>query len=194
MNPNNPEMPGLRQCTPRSCAPCVKPLLGCFTSVGHTNGWAGPLSATNRNSFAKLCAVWLVGKREGGRLWQWRRLRGKLSRMYTLITLPMIISGLSYARLVGLTAPRAITHLVSLAPALSPRHPAESRWSRDVACAAESSSAPAEQEAAPAQQAPRRRKRRLDEVCLERHPEYSRNVIQSWIAQGTLKRHRRHQV
>lgn len=32
----------------------------------------------------------------------------------------------------------------------------------------------------------RKKKRRLDEVCLERHPEYSRNVIQSWIAQGSL--------
>ncbi|KAI7843482.1 hypothetical protein COHA_002958 [Chlorella ohadii] len=32
----------------------------------------------------------------------------------------------------------------------------------------------------------RKRKRRLDEVCLERHPEYSRNVIQSWIAQGKV--------
>lgn len=30
----------------------------------------------------------------------------------------------------------------------------------------------------------RRRRCRLDEVCLERYPEYSRNVIQSWIAQG----------
>lgn len=30
----------------------------------------------------------------------------------------------------------------------------------------------------------RKRKRRLDEICLERHPEHSRNVIQSWIAQG----------
>jgi hypothetical protein len=30
----------------------------------------------------------------------------------------------------------------------------------------------------------RKKKRRLDEVCLERHPEHSRNVIQSWIAQG----------
>eukprot|EP00887_Chlorella_sp_A99_P003384 scaffold7.g3384.t1 len=33
---------------------------------------------------------------------------------------------------------------------------------------------------------PRRKKRRLDEVCLERHPEHSRNVIQSWIAQGKV--------
>ncbi|EFN57130.1 hypothetical protein CHLNCDRAFT_21492 [Chlorella variabilis] len=32
----------------------------------------------------------------------------------------------------------------------------------------------------------RKRKRRLDEVCLERHPEHSRNVIQSWIAQGKV--------
>lgn len=30
----------------------------------------------------------------------------------------------------------------------------------------------------------RKRKRRLDEVCLELHPEHSRNVIQSWIVQG----------
>jgi hypothetical protein len=30
----------------------------------------------------------------------------------------------------------------------------------------------------------KRRRRRLDEVCLEQYPEYSRNVIQSWIAQG----------
>ena len=30
------------------------------------------------------------------------------------------------------------------------------------------------------------RRRRLDEVCLERHPEHSRNVIQSWIAQGKV--------
>lgn len=32
----------------------------------------------------------------------------------------------------------------------------------------------------------RKRKRRLDEICLEQHPEYSRNVIQSWIVQGGL--------
>lgn len=31
---------------------------------------------------------------------------------------------------------------------------------------------------------PKKRRRRLDEVCLEQYPEYSRNVIQSWIAQG----------
>ena len=30
----------------------------------------------------------------------------------------------------------------------------------------------------------RRKKRRLDEVCLELRPEHSRNVIQSWIVQG----------
>ena len=30
----------------------------------------------------------------------------------------------------------------------------------------------------------RKKKRRLDEICLERHPEHSRNVIQSWIVQG----------
>jgi hypothetical protein len=29
-----------------------------------------------------------------------------------------------------------------------------------------------------------KKKRRLDEICSEQHPEYSRNVIQSWIAQG----------
>ena len=34
----------------------------------------------------------------------------------------------------------------------------------------------------------RKRKRRLDEICLERHPEHSRNVIQSWIAQGAGRR------
>lgn len=28
------------------------------------------------------------------------------------------------------------------------------------------------------------RKRRLDDICCEQHPEYSRNVIQSFIAQG----------
>ncbi|KAL4435580.1 hypothetical protein ABPG77_002543 [Micractinium sp. CCAP 211/92] len=32
----------------------------------------------------------------------------------------------------------------------------------------------------------RKRKRRLDEVCLELHPEHSRNVIQSWIVQGKV--------
>ncbi|GAQ83745.1 hypothetical protein KFL_001600150 [Klebsormidium nitens] len=30
------------------------------------------------------------------------------------------------------------------------------------------------------------RKRRLDEVCCERFPQYSRNVIQSWILQGKV--------
>eukprot|EP00242_Pyramimonas_sp_CCMP2087_P010267 CAMPEP_0198213432 /NCGR_PEP_ID=MMETSP1445-20131203/28863_1 /TAXON_ID=36898 /ORGANISM="Pyramimonas sp., Strain CCMP2087" /LENGTH=321 /DNA_ID=CAMNT_0043888075 /DNA_START=392 /DNA_END=1357 /DNA_ORIENTATION=+ len=31
-----------------------------------------------------------------------------------------------------------------------------------------------------------KKKRRLDEICSEQHPEYSRNVIQSWIAQGKV--------
>ena len=31
------------------------------------------------------------------------------------------------------------------------------------------------------------KRRRLDEVCLEQHPEHSRNVIQSWIAQGKVQ-------
>ncbi|KAK9824504.1 hypothetical protein WJX72_010925 [[Myrmecia] bisecta] len=31
-----------------------------------------------------------------------------------------------------------------------------------------------------------RKKQRLDEVCLEQYPEHSRNVIQSWIAQGKV--------
>jgi len=30
------------------------------------------------------------------------------------------------------------------------------------------------------------KKRRLDEVCAERYPEHSRNVVQSWIAQGKV--------
>lgn len=30
------------------------------------------------------------------------------------------------------------------------------------------------------------KKRRLDEVCAERFPQYSRNVVQSWIAQGKV--------
>lgn len=30
------------------------------------------------------------------------------------------------------------------------------------------------------------KKRRLDEVCLERYPEHSRSVIQSWIVQGKV--------
>ena len=30
------------------------------------------------------------------------------------------------------------------------------------------------------------KKRRLDEACLEQHPEHSRNVIQSWISQGKV--------
>jgi hypothetical protein len=34
---------------------------------------------------------------------------------------------------------------------------------------------------------PKKRRRRLDEVCLEQYPEYSRNVIQSWIAQGIMR-------
>ena len=31
-----------------------------------------------------------------------------------------------------------------------------------------------------------RSKRRLDEVCLDQYPEFSRNVVQSWIAQGKV--------
>ena len=30
------------------------------------------------------------------------------------------------------------------------------------------------------------RKGRLDEICKEQYPEYSKNVIQSWIAQGKV--------
>ena len=30
------------------------------------------------------------------------------------------------------------------------------------------------------------KKRRLDEACLEQHPQHSRNVIQSWITQGKV--------
>ena len=35
--------------------------------------------------------------------------------------------------------------------------------------------------------APAKRRRRLDEICLEQHPEHSRNVVQSWIAQGKVQ-------
>eukprot|EP00850_Spirogloea_muscicola_P004199 SM000018S03564 [mRNA] locus=s18:68416:70835:+ [translate_table: standard] len=35
-------------------------------------------------------------------------------------------------------------------------------------------------------QKPPRRRRRLDEVCMERFPEYSRSTIQSWIVQGKV--------
>ncbi|PSC67440.1 hemolysin A isoform B [Micractinium conductrix] len=48
---------------------------------------------------------------------------------------------------------------------------------REVACSAA--------EPPPAQLI-RRKKRRLDEVCLELRPEHSRNVIQSWIVQGKV--------
>ena len=30
------------------------------------------------------------------------------------------------------------------------------------------------------------KKRRLDELCAERFPQHSRNVVQSWIAQGKV--------
>ncbi len=30
------------------------------------------------------------------------------------------------------------------------------------------------------------KKRRLDEICAERFPQHSRNVVQSWIAQGKV--------
>ncbi|KAK3406200.1 hypothetical protein EUGRSUZ_K02361 [Eucalyptus grandis] len=33
---------------------------------------------------------------------------------------------------------------------------------------------------------PQKKKRRLDEVCLERYQQYSRNIIQSWILQGKV--------
>ncbi|KAI3418602.1 uncharacterized protein J3R85_013665 [Psidium guajava] len=33
---------------------------------------------------------------------------------------------------------------------------------------------------------PRKKKKRLDEVCLERYQQYSRNIIQSWILQGKV--------
>lgn len=39
------------------------------------------------------------------------------------------------------------------------------------------------------------KRQRLDEACLQIHPEYSRNVIQSWIAQGIpylMLNHRHH--
>lgn len=32
----------------------------------------------------------------------------------------------------------------------------------------------------------KKKKRRLDEVCVELHPQYTKNVIQSFIAQGGL--------
>ena len=33
----------------------------------------------------------------------------------------------------------------------------------------------------------KKKKRRLDEVCVELHPQYTKNVIQSFIAQGGLR-------
>ncbi|KAL3716429.1 hypothetical protein ACJRO7_008084 [Eucalyptus globulus] len=33
---------------------------------------------------------------------------------------------------------------------------------------------------------PQKKKKRLDEVCLERYQQYSRNIIQSWILQGKV--------
>ncbi|XP_030514068.1 hemolysin A [Rhodamnia argentea] len=33
---------------------------------------------------------------------------------------------------------------------------------------------------------PHKKKKRLDEVCLERYQQYSRNIIQSWILQGKV--------
>ena len=33
----------------------------------------------------------------------------------------------------------------------------------------------------------KKRKRRLDDICVEMYPEYSKNVVQSWILQGTTQ-------
>lgn len=45
---------------------------------------------------------------------------------------------------------------------------------------------PCDHPSAPPKSSSARRRRRLDEVCLELYPQFSRNVIQSWIVQGKV--------
>ncbi|KAI3435011.1 hypothetical protein D9Q98_003063 [Chlorella vulgaris] len=75
---------------------------------------------------------------------------------------------------------RVVSTLLRLTAVPPPRHSFTSSralWASHVTCSAADP---------PPVQLIRKKKRRLDEVCLERHPEHSRNVIQSWIAQGKV--------
>ncbi|KAK3239621.1 hypothetical protein CYMTET_50465 [Cymbomonas tetramitiformis] len=58
------------------------------------------------------------------------------------------------------------------------------RQCRLFAAASGESGSDAEVSPKPAEK--KKKKRRLDEICQERHPEYSRNVLQSWISQGKV--------
>lgn len=80
---------------------------------------------------------------------------------------------------------RAAT-LASRLVARATRRP-RARFSASTACSA--SSAPPPPPRGPAAPVPGKAaggKRRLDELTIERHPEHSRTVVQSWIAQGKV--------
>jgi type II secretory pathway component PulK len=87
------------------------------------------------------------------------------------------------------SAPPAITQLIRLTPVPPPRpaHPPARHLHQCRSAASAGAQGEAAPAADPAAAPPRRqRRRRLDEVCLEQNPQFSRNVIQSWIAQGGL--------
>jgi len=90
-----------------------------------------------------------------------------------------------------LGASRAITSLIRLLPVPAPRpgfslsrgfHVSQTSERRKNAASNEIAQGSAGEQGDVT--TARKRRRRLDEVCLEQYPEYSRNVIQSWIAQG----------
>lgn len=54
---------------------------------------------------------------------------------------------------------------------------------RSAAAASTSSSSSSTQ---PAEKPSYNRKQRLDDYCLQQYPQYSKNLVQSWIAQGKV--------
>ena len=81
---------------------------------------------------------------------------------------------------------RVITSLIRLLPVPPPRPAALSRAFQACRCTERRHDPGVDEERVAQQGAAKKKRRRLDEVCLERYPEYSRNIIQSWIAQGKI--------
>lgn len=88
---------------------------------------------------------------------------------------------------------RVLTSLIRLLPVPPPRPPASPRapfhtsgtsHRRHTRAVADGDAAEVADGAAALPL--KKKRRRLDEVCLELYPQYSRNVLQSWIAQGKV--------
>ncbi len=95
-------------------------------------------------------------------------------------------------QLFGTSRAITITSLIRLLPVPAPKPTlfssrgfhASQRYERRRNAASNGSELETSREQVDAPTNQKKRRRRLDEVCLEQYPEYSRNVIQSWIAQG----------